>query len=102
MVDSGIKWRKVVVDMLMGEYHHNIDDKNRMIIPSRYREDLGDTVVVTRGLEGCLFVYSLDEWNQIVLKLKALPFTKRMLEVLLDFSYRVQLSVNLINKEELR
>ena len=77
MVDSGIKWRKVVVDMLMGEYHHNIDDKNRMIIPSRYREDLGDTVVVTRGLEGCLFVYSLDEWNQIVLKLKALPFTKK-------------------------
>lgn len=61
----------------MGEYHHNIDDKKRMIIPSKYREDLGDKVIVTRGLEGCLFVYSETEWNQIVSKLKTLPFTKK-------------------------
>ena len=63
--------------MLMGEYHHNIDEKQRIIIPSKFREDLGDKVVVTRGLENCLFVYSLPEWESIVNKLKTLPFTKK-------------------------
>jgi MraZ protein len=63
--------------MLMGEYHHNIDDKKRMIIPSKYRDDLGDKVIVTRGLEGCLVVYSETEWNRLVSKLKTLPFTKK-------------------------
>ena len=63
--------------MLMGEYHHNIDDKLRMIIPSKFRDELGESVVVTRGLENCLFVYSLAEWSQIVSKLKSLPFTKK-------------------------
>ena len=63
--------------MLMGEYHHNIDEKGRIIIPSKFREDLGDKVIVTRGLEDCLFLYSENEWSQIVSKLKSLPFTKK-------------------------
>jgi len=63
--------------MLMGEYHHNIDEKLRIIIPSKFRDELGESVVVTRGLENCLFVYSLTEWSQIVSKLKSLPFTKK-------------------------
>lgn len=63
--------------MLMGEFHHNIDEKSRMIIPSKFREELGDKVVVTRGLEDCLFVYSEKEWSQIVTKLRSLPFTKK-------------------------
>ena len=63
--------------MLMGEYHHNIDDKNRLIIPSKFREDLGNEFVITRGLDGCLFVYSMDEWNKVMNKLKTLPFTKK-------------------------
>ena len=63
--------------MLMGEYHHNIDEKNRLIIPSKFRNDLGSTFVITRGLEKCLFVYSLKEWENIVSKLKTLPFTKK-------------------------
>ena len=63
--------------MLMGEYHHNIDDKNRLIIPSKYREELGNEFVITRGLDGCLFVYSMDEWNKVMNKLKTLPFTKK-------------------------
>ena len=61
----------------MGEYHHNIDEKGRIIIPSKFREDLGDKVIVTRGLEDCLFLYSENEWSQIVSKLKSLPFTKK-------------------------
>ena len=54
----------------MGEYHHSLDDKKRLIIPSKLREDLGDYVIVTRGLEDCLFIYSQNAWNDIVNKLK--------------------------------
>jgi len=61
----------------MGEYHHNIDEKNRLIIPSKFRNELGEKFVVTRGLEKCLFVYSYEEWENIVNKLKSLPFTKK-------------------------
>ncbi len=63
--------------MFMGEYHHNIDDKGRVIIPSKFRYELGEKFIVTRGLEKCLFIYSQTEWNNIVEKLKNLPFTKK-------------------------
>ena len=63
--------------MLIGEYRHNIDDKGRIIIPSKFREEIGMKFVVTRGLDGCLFVYSMDNWNKIVSKLQTLPFTKK-------------------------
>ena len=64
-------------NMLMGEYHHSIDEKNRLIIPSKFRGELGEKFVITRGLENCLFVYSLVEWENIVSKLRTLPFTKK-------------------------
>ena len=63
--------------MFMGEYHHNIDDKGRLIIPSKFRNELGEKFIVTRGLEECLFVYSISEWNEIINKLKQLPFTNK-------------------------
>ena len=63
--------------MFMGEFHHNIDEKGRLIIPSKFRNDLGKKFIVTRGIEKCLFIYSLDEWNNIVSKLKELPFTRK-------------------------
>ncbi|MGI6325349.1 MAG: division/cell wall cluster transcriptional repressor MraZ [Bacilli bacterium] len=63
--------------MFMGEYHHNIDDKNRLIIPSKFREELGTDCIVTRGLDNCLFVYPRSEWEHILAKLKQLPFTKK-------------------------
>ena len=72
-----MKWKKVGISMLMGEYHHNLDDKKRLIIPSKFREEIGEKFVVTRGLDGCLFVYSLVEWDKIINKLKTLPFTKK-------------------------
>ena len=71
--------------MLMGEYHHNIDDKNRLIIPSKFREELGNEFVITRGLDGCLFVYSMDEWNKVMNKLKTLPFTKKYARTFMRF-----------------
>ncbi len=63
--------------MLMGEYHHNIDEKQRIIIPSKLREELGNKIIVTRGIDNCLFAYSEEEWQNIVSKLKTLPFTKK-------------------------
>lgn len=63
--------------MFMGEYQHNIDDKGRMIIPSRFRKELGSTFVVTRGMDGCLFIYPFSEWERLEQKLKSLPFTKK-------------------------
>ena len=63
--------------MFMGEYHHNIDDKGRLIIPAKFRSELGEKFIITRGLEKCLYVYSESEWNTIVAKLKTLPFTKK-------------------------
>ena len=63
--------------MFMGEFHHNIDEKGRLIIPSKFREELGKKFVVTRGIEEWLFVYSLDEWNNMVNDLKSLPFTRK-------------------------
>lgn len=63
--------------MLIGEYHHNIDDKGRLIIPAKFREEIGEKFILTRGLDGCLFIYSLANWEKIVDKLKTLPFTKK-------------------------
>ena len=63
--------------MLMGEYHHTIDEKGRLIIPSKFREGLGEKFIITRGIENCLFVYSLDSWEKITNKLETLPFTKK-------------------------
>lgn len=62
--------------MLMGEFHHNIDEKNRLVIPSKFRSELGEKFIVTRGLDNCLFIYSMSEWEKLVLKLKTLPFTQ--------------------------
>ena len=77
LLQSGTKWEKVGDNMLIGEYHHNIDEKGRLIIPAKFREEIGSSFVVTRGLDGCLFVYSLVEWEKIINKLKKLPFTKK-------------------------
>jgi MraZ protein len=62
--------------MFMGEYQHTIDEKGRIIIPSKFRDSLGDTFVITRGLDACLFVYPMSEWNILEQKLKALPLMK--------------------------
>lgn len=63
--------------MFMGEHHHNIDDKGRIIIPSRFRESLGKTFVITRGMDECLFVYPMEEWQLLEKKMENLPFTKK-------------------------
>ena len=61
--------------MFMGEYNHTVDAKGRLIVPSKFREQLGDEFVVTKGLDGCLFVYENTEWKILEEKLKSLPLT---------------------------
>lgn len=63
--------------MFIGEYHHNIDEKGRLIMPSKFRYDLGESFVITRGLDSCLFVYKESSWNNIANKLSELSFTKK-------------------------
>ena len=63
--------------MFMGEYNHTIDAKGRLIVPSKFREALGDTFVVTKGLDGCLFVYDSEEWQAFEEKLRSLPITNK-------------------------
>lgn len=63
--------------MFIGEHHHTIDDKGRLIIPAKFRDELGENFIVTRGIEKCLFVYSLSSWEKITEKLESLPFTKK-------------------------
>ena len=63
--------------MFMGEYHHNIDEKGRLIMPSKFRYDLGENFIVTRGIDSCLFVYPKETWNKLTSKLNELSFTKK-------------------------
>lgn len=74
MVAGGEKWG---IYMFMGEYHHSIDDKGRLIIPAKFRSELGDKFIITRGIENCLFAYPEKRWEEIVHKLESLPFTKK-------------------------
>ncbi len=70
MVKSG------VIHVFMGEFHQRIDEKGRVTIPTKVRNDLGFDFVITRGLDGCIFIYPKEEWSNIIKKYKELPNTK--------------------------
>ena len=59
--------------MFIGEYNHSVDAKNRLALPSKFRKDLGKKVVVTRGLDKCLFVYPMKTWQELAEKLGTMP-----------------------------
>lgn len=63
--------------MFIGEYQHNIDDKGRLAVPSKFRDSLVSGGVITRGLDGCLFLYTLTEWDVLAKKLQSLPLTQK-------------------------
>ncbi len=63
--------------MFMGEFEHSLDNKGRLIIPSKFRDQLGEDFVITRGLDGCLFGYPLSEWKLVEEKLSQLPSNKK-------------------------
>lgn len=89
---SGRKW-DLVVNMLIGEFHHNIDEKNRIVIPNKLRELLGSDIIITKGIEKCLYVYSLGSWDILVKKLEGLSFTKRDARVFTRYFYSGALDV---------
>ena len=62
--------------MFMGEYNHTIDAKGRLIVPSKFREQLGEAFVVTKGLDGCLYIYTEADWESVSENLKSLPPNK--------------------------
>lgn len=63
--------------MFMGEYSHTIDAKGRLIVPSKFREGLGDSFVVTKGFDGCLYAYDMEEWTKLEEKMKNLPMSHK-------------------------
>ena len=75
MVESERTWGEV--GMFIGEYHHNLDSKRRIIIPSKFREELHTTFILTRGLDGCLTIYSLEQWEKLFVEVNKLPTTKK-------------------------
>ena len=62
--------------MFMGEYHQKIDEKGRLTIPAKIRSELGDNFIVTRGLDGCLFIYKKETWEKIINNYQELPNVK--------------------------
>lgn len=62
--------------MFIGEYHHNLDTKGRLALPAKFRDALEGGAVVTRGLDHCLFVYTMNEWNELAAKISQLPMSQ--------------------------
>ena len=63
--------------MFMSQYNHTVDAKGRLIVPSKFRDQLGDEFVVTKGIDGCLFVYANEDWKAFEEKLATLPMTNK-------------------------
>lgn len=63
--------------MLIGEYEHSLDAKGRLIMPAKFREDIGEKFIITKGLDGCLFAYSTEEWKKFEEKLSTLPISNK-------------------------
>jgi MraZ protein len=73
--------------MFMGQFQHSLDSKGRLIIPSKFRELLGESFILTKGLDRCLFVYPKDEWAMLEQKLKTLPFTQKDARAFIRFFF---------------
>lgn len=73
--------------MFYGEYQHTVDPKGRVIVPSKFREGLGENFIVTKGLDNCLFAYSKEEWANLEAKLRALPFTDKDVRAFVRFFF---------------
>lgn len=73
--------------MFMGEFKHNIDVKGRLIMPVKFRDEMGDRFIVTRGLDGCLFGYSLERWASLHTKAQDITMMKKQAREFLRFLY---------------
>lgn len=66
-----------LINSFIGEYAHNIDKKGRIIIPSRFRDAFEGRLIVSKGLDGCLNLYTIEQWNLLMERVSSLPSTKR-------------------------
>lgn len=73
--------------MFYGEYQHSVDTKGRVIVPSKFREGLGEKFILTKGLDNCLFAYSSEEWGNLETKLRSLPFTDKDVRAFVRFFF---------------
>lgn len=73
--------------MFIGEYEHALDNKNRIIIPSKFREELGSKFILTKGLDGCLYAYTMEEWSVLEDKLRKLPLTSKNARAFVRFFF---------------
>ncbi len=73
--------------MFMGEYTHSIDAKGRIILPADFRQELGVSFVITKGLDKCLFLYGQQAWEDLAAKLRALPLVKPEARALVRFFF---------------
>jgi len=73
--------------MFIGEYYHSVDAKGRLIIPAKLRDSLAGKFIMTKGLDHCLFVYTMDEWIPIESKLKTLPLTSKNARAFVRFFF---------------
>jgi MraZ protein len=73
--------------MFMGEHQHSIDDKGRITMPAKFREGLGERFLVTKGLDGCLFVFPRSEWLNFEEKLKSMPISRPQAREFVRFFY---------------
>ncbi len=81
--------------MLIGEFNHNIDTKGRLIMPAKFRPELGQQFVITRGLDGCLFGYPMESWTDLQEKLKQLPLAKKDARKFTRFFYSAATEVEI-------
>jgi len=73
--------------LFYGEYQHSVDAKGRVIIPSKFRDGLGESFILTKGLDNCLFAYSSKEWGELEAKLRSLPFTDKDVRAFVRFFF---------------
>lgn len=88
--------------MFFGEYNHTIDGKGRVSVPAKYREQLGDSFILTKGLDNCLFIYPLEEWKIMENKLKQLPLTNKDARAFVRFFFSGATECELDNQGRIR
>lgn len=81
--------------MFIGEFNHSIDNKNRIILPAKFRDALGECFIITKGLDGCLYVFPRDEWEVLEKKLKELPLTSKDARAFVRFFFSGASEVNM-------
>jgi len=88
--------------MFFGEYNHTIDTKGRVSVPAKFREQLGDSFILTKGLDNCLFIYPQNEWKILEEKLKQLPLTNKDARAFVRFFFSGATECELDNQGRIR